>query len=301
MGEFPTPPSVPISDCHRIAPEPLISALTFLVGASPSFSTPDPSSDDRKQTISLCRDGIALAHHNGTDRITRSPPIPFDMHIAVIHARRLIEWLKTPNSELHIGTTDGGGQGLLVYFQADNANQEMWIPLRPDPRLRQKVEELRRYAPTLEIQVRRRSLCKSITMLSTVAFGGKLVLQFRAATEGKVHIRLLTLKTAPDGRKVSWGESEDDGLGVLRASAIQDGLKLQVGCLALARELRRAKGKVAKLVYREGAGRLSVQRVLPNKTTADQADGHDVPAAACTWLTESLLRAASPSTSTAAP
>ena len=296
VGDFPKPPTPLEEQRTQVSRARLAEALSFLVGRQPSPSMPDASDVDRTKTVSLFSDGVGMAHDKGVDRRTPSPLLPFDVHIAVSHAKRLNKWLRMFNSDVWIAEGHDHAGRSLIYCQNNSGCHQMWLPTRRDGMIRQKIESTRRHSIGMQVQVDRRPLREAIRCLSTLADGHRLTLHFDGAS-GTPSIRLTTPDKRADGTRTSWGEARQEAKDFHQTVSTGEELRIETGVLELYSELNRFRDKCVTIAYRQDAGRLSIQTsehgsIPPGHGEHSVSDGPEI------CPTESMLRARLVPTST---
>ena len=289
VGDFPKPATPLEEQRTQVSRARLAEALSFLVGRQPSPSMPDPSDDDRTKTVSLFRDGVGMAHDKGVDRMTSIPALPFDIHIAVSHAKRLNEWLRMLDSDVWIAEGHDHADRSLIYCQNNSGCHQMWLPARRDGMIRQKIEDTRRHPIGMHVQVERRPLREAIRWLSTLAEGRRLTLHFGGAN-GTSGIRLTTPDKRADGTRTSWGEARQEAKHFQQTISTGEELRVETGILDLCAELNRFRDECVTIAYRQDAKRLSIQTsehgsIPPGHGEHTVSDGPEI------CPTESMLRA----------
>lgn len=290
VGDFPKPPTPLEEQRTQVSRARLAEALSFLVGRQPSPSIPDPSDVDRAKTVSLFSDGVGMAHDKGVDRMTSSPSLPFDIHIAVSHAKRLNEWLRMFDSDVWVAAAHDNADRSLIYYQDSSGCHQMWLPTRRNGMIRQKIESTRRHPIEMQVRVDWRPLQESIRWLSTLAEARRLTLHFGGGANATSSIRLTTPDKSLDGGNASWGEAQLDATYLHPAVSMGEELRIETGVLDLCAELNRFKGKSVTFVYRQDTRRLSIQAsehssIPPGHGEHSVSDGPEV------CPTESMLRA----------
>jgi len=289
VGDFPKPAAPSEEQRTRVSRSRLAQALSFLVGRQPSPTMPDPSDFDRAKTVSLFSDGVGMAHDKGVDRMTSSPLLPFDVHIAVSHAKRLNEWLRMLDSDVWFAEVSDHAGRPLIYCQNNSGCHQMWLPARRDGMIRQKIESTCRHPIGMHVQVERRPLREAIRWLSTLAEGHRLTLHFGGAN-GTSGIRLTTPDKRADGPRTSWGEARQEAKHFHQTISTGEELRVETGVLDLCAELNRFRDKCVTIAYRQDAKRLSIQTsehgsIPPGHGEHTVSDGPEI------CPTESMLRA----------
>lgn len=272
MQAFPTPPEPNETSGDQVSRAQLVRSLAFLLGGKPHPSSPDPSDIDKTQTVSLYHNGVAMAHDKGVDRMTDIPALPFDIHVATIHARRLCEWIKMLESDILIARAEDGAGRSVICFRDGNCDNRMWLPMRLDGMIRQKVENACHQPIVMQVQVKRRPFCGSLRLLSTLALGQRIILHLHRLSGGTIRVRLLTPKQGLGGAAASWGEDQHDARGVLDMPETDNEVWLETGVPTLRAAFNRFKGKFVTLAYRQGGRHLSIQASKGIASESEQVD-----------------------------
>lgn len=251
-SELGTPVAGPISASE------LSKTLEFLVGAKANRKEGDPSDSDKTQTVSFFGDGLAVASVNKVDRLTRSPFGALDLHLAVIHARRLNDWLSVVGSEIWVEQVSRNQNVSHWCFRNHGGTQRMWLPARPHSDVILKVVKSHRKPPVLGLSVERRDLCQALATLSIVARKGAVLVRCGVPHSQRVEIELYSEAKGGAGDLLSSAQVSLNGTIADVPVAIEAPVCFEVGLKSFFQELRRYKRKQVILKYSDVARRLTL-------------------------------------------